>query len=194
MRQGRRLAGLGRPTFRPPRSHGQPLALIADVGDLQPTAEVEEFSSLRVVWEACRAELLIRPHAIGGDAAGYLHAMRSRLAVAEENFPQTLFLERLIEPAYCIGIAKWLLRERVPLQLFGQGWDAIDDLAARAAGPITTRDALAQATRSAAALIDPFFVRANHPIRSLQIPTIPTFGRSLGRVLQDITTARARAA
>lgn len=168
-----------------------PCALIANIGDLQPTAEIDDFSSWRLVWDACRAELLARPQAIGDDPAAYLHRVRVRHDVAEDNFPEAVMLERLIEPASIVGTARWLHRAGVPLSLHGSGWDAFEDLADRISGPIHDRHALADATRNACALIDPFVIRPGHPVGTCGRPIVRTVGRTTVSILQNITAARA---
>jgi hypothetical protein len=170
---------------------GAGVALLADVSDLAPTEQIEDLSSVRLVWEACRAELLARPQAIGDDPAAYLHRVRVRHAVPAENFPEALLLERLNAPAIVVATARWLVRENVPVRLHGCGWDAFGDLAARWDGPVPDRAALAHAVASAGALIDPFILRSGHPIYAQGRPVIRTINRTAPRVLQDIAAACA---
>ena len=161
------------------------LTLIADVPDLEPTAEVKDYSSWRVVWDALRHELLERPLAVGGDDAAYLDRIRAKHNVPAENFPAALFLHRLIEPAVVIGMARWLLRERVPLTIYGLGWAADNACSGSWAGTIDSREALNDAIHRSAALLDPFFIRPAHPVRACGRPLVKTFGKTAGRILQE---------
>jgi hypothetical protein len=168
-----------------------PFAMIADVNDLRPTAEVEDFSSWRLVWDACRAELLAQPQASGDDPVAYLHRVRTRHDVPAESFSEALLLERLVAPAVIVGVARWLIREGVLLSLHGNGWGAFDDVATHWRGPVATRADLAAAVGGACALIDPFILRPAHPVAAQGRPVVRTIGHTATRVLQDLAAARA---
>jgi hypothetical protein len=177
------------PVIKPTAPLHPVLAIIVDLPDLSPPAEVNDFSSWRVVWEAVASELRQHPQRLGSDSTAYLDAVRQRCGAAKENFPQTLFIERLIAPMYAVGVAVWLAREGLPIALHGHGWDAFDSLAPHWHGPICSADQL-QSAISAAGVIDPFLTAA-HPIRGVRVPVVRTLGKTPGRVLQDCRAALA---
>ena len=162
----------------------QPLALIADLPDLAPPAEVQEFSSWRVVWDAIRKDLPDNPHRLAGDIDGYLDKSRRHFGVPADNFPQQTFIDRLIAPAYLIGIARWLVRESIPLTIYGHGWESVEAVRSSHQGAIDSREQLNAALDSASGLIDAS-IAACHPARSIGVPRVATFGRTPQRIAHE---------
>ncbi len=167
------------------------LALIADLPDLTPPPDIQEYSSWRVVWDAIRKDLPDNPHRLAGDIDGYLDKARRHFGVPAEHFPQQTFVDRLVAPAYLIGIARWLVRESIPLAIHGHGWEMVDSVRPHVRGPITSRDQLDQALTNAAAIIDGT-VGGFHPVRSIPLPRVSTFGRTPQRVVHDAKALLAR--
>lgn len=177
-----RVAVAAAPPIAPVEPIARTLALLADLPDLTPPAEIEEFSSWRVVWDAIRKELIDNPHRVAGDIDGYLEKARRHFGIPAENFPQQTFIDRLIAPAYTIGIARWLAKQSVPVTIHGAGWTEIDGVTAQ--GAVADRDRFRRIVGSCAGLVDSA-IAITHPVRSLGRPILTTFGRTPQRILQD---------
>ena len=184
-----RVAVVGWPVVTPAGPERKTLAIVADLPDLAPPKEVEDFSSWRVTWETIAADLVANPHRLGESPAAYLDRVRQQTGVAKAGFPAGLFLDGCVAPAYLLGIAKWLKREGLPLELFGRGWAVHAGLAGCCRGVLDTPAALAVAV-STAGVIDPFLTAA-HPVRGLRARVVRTPGRTPTRLLQDARAALA---
>lgn len=174
-----RLAIAAPPRLHPIDPPARSLTLLADLPDLTPPPEVQEYSSWRVVWEAIRRELSENPHRVAGDLEGYLEKSRRHFGIPADNFPHQLFIDRLIAPAYTLGIARWLRKQGLPVTVHGIGWD--DPLATSA---VNDRADFERVVHGSAGLVDPFLGTV-HPVRSIGLPLLTTFGRTPQRILQD---------
>lgn len=162
-----------------PKQGGATLALIADVSDLTPPKQIEDFSSWRLVWEAISKDLLDNPHRLAGDVEGYLEKSRRHFGVPADDFPQTLFIEQLIAPAYLRGMGRWLINEKLPVTLHGSGWSTAS------VQPVRSRQAFDDILSNSVGLIDAF-VSPVHPSRQLGVPVVKTLGKTPQRIAQDI--------
>lgn len=171
---------------------GGVLALVADTQLLKPPKRIEDYSSHKLLWEGIADELLNDPFAIGNDPEGYLREKTARSQIDEEGFDRKLFLDRLITPAWQQGLARLLIREALPLRLWGKGWDEIEPLAPHAAGAVTSADAFDAIVTSAAALVHPLPSTTAHPIDSLGCPVLRAFGRTRRSFLHDARQAQDR--
>jgi hypothetical protein len=165
---------------------GSTLALIADVPDLSPPKQIEDFSSWRLVWEAIGKDLLNNPHRLAGDVEGYLEKSRRHFGVPADDFPQWVFIDQLIAPAYLRGIGRWLIKEKLPVTIHGQGW-SIGGVA-----PVRSRTAFDDMMRNSVGLIDAFIAPV-HPSRQIGLPAVKTLGKTPQRIAQDIRNALAGA-
>ena len=104
--------------------------MIADTMPIDRPARLEDFSSHAMLWETIRREVAEHPEAVGTDAGGYLERQIRTYGVAEEGLDRTLFIERLIRPAFAQAVARMLIGSGVPLRLFGEGWSRLDEFAA----------------------------------------------------------------
>ncbi len=161
------------------------IALILDLPDLAPPDAVKDFSSWRLVWEAIEQELTENPTKLGSEAAKYLDRVLTRQGIADKNLPRPLFIERLIVPAFAIGVARLLVRENVPVALHGSGWDRVAGLTEFARGPVVTRDAFNDALSDAAAVVDVFVTHPVHPVHTCGRTVIRTGGATALRIVQD---------
>ena len=176
-------------------SAAKPLLLAADCLPLVTPPEIEEYSSLRLLWEAIREELLGDPSRLGPSAVDFLSARRSRLGLRPDQLDSNRFLRQLIEPAFAQGIALALLRRSQQLVIHGCGWLTLaehlsaycptlssspanastaplaDLIRAAYRGPINSREDLARAARDTRALVD-FRPPASNQVEPLPLLTV----------------------
>jgi hypothetical protein len=153
-------------------SAGPAISLMADTRLLDVPTAITSFSSQRILWESIREELLNSPFAIAGDIDAYLKRWQTKCDVDAEHLDRSLFIERLIVPAYQQGLARLLLQNRIPIALHGLGWPDLSEFAPYASGPIATRERFEQVVQSSAALIHAWPINYTHPIHATGIPTI----------------------
>lgn len=169
-----------------------PVALIVDTHRIQTPGAIKEFSSHRLLWDSIHEELKADPFAMGDDASAYLDSRARHAQVSEDELDRNQFLCQLILPAWRQGIAFLLVKESVPLRLFGKGWNSIDGLQPLWAGEINSGAELMQAARSAVALIAPCPDLHAHPITALSRPILyPNCGRQ--QFLNKARRARSNA-
>jgi hypothetical protein len=155
-----------------PTTHRGPLALIADVAPALPPERLKKYSSQSVLWEQITAELEANPWALGKDLDAYLNARITQLDIDTETLDRSLFLNGLIPSAWRRGAARSLANAKVPLKLYGTGWDSDSELAQHWAGPIASLQELRQAAAGAMALVYPSPIAQAHPVNSLGRPVI----------------------
>ncbi|MDB5293585.1 MAG: hypothetical protein JWL69_4826, partial [Phycisphaerales bacterium] len=149
-------------------SHREPfLAIIADTRSLEAPKAVTEYSSHRLLWDAIAEELREDPFSLGAGIDAFLSERMKRARVADEGFNRALFIDALIVPAYQQGLARALLREKLPLRCFGAGWEGIDAFESVAEGPVLSRQDLSRIAGSATALIHAWPTPNSHPIDAL---------------------------
>ena len=98
--------------------------------------------------------------------------MMRQFGIPGEAFDRRLFVDRLIIPAYQQGVARILLREKLPVRLHGQGWDRIDEFRPHAAGAVSSSRALRAIAREAAAFVHVWPGGHAHPIDALGRPVV----------------------
>ena len=157
------------------------LAILADTVDASAPVPPLDLSSHRLLWELIHRELLDDPFAMTADVNAYLTDRINRLGVQEEGMDRGRFIERLIAPAYAQGLARLLLREKLPLRLHGCGWSQLTDFAAHAAGPVLSREALATAARDAV-IVHTCPTSLAHPVESLGRPLLRRLANPRGYV------------
>lgn len=157
------------PSIQPAASRG--LSIIADTSSLDTPRDLIEYSSHCVLWESIRHELLDDPTVVH-DVASYLKQRMQRSRVGEEGFSAARFIEKLIVPAYQQGLARLLIRAKIPLALYGSGWESIPEFAAHASGPVGSREDLANALARSAALVHAWPSLLAHPIESAGLPLL----------------------
>ena len=161
-------------------------ALIADLPSLDCPEELADFSSLKLMWDRIRDELIGDPGMMH-DVDDYLAARRRQLSIGESGFPRTIFIDGLITPAIQVGWASALIRAKAPLRIFGRGWDEFEWCAAHSRGPVETREQLECAIAQAGCLIDAWpFNSLPHPIRSCGRAVVRPFGKTLAQVAAAI--------
>jgi hypothetical protein len=169
----------GRPT-----NAADDVALIADTMSIEPPARLDDFSSHAMLWETIRREIAEHPEAVGTDAGQFLERQIRTYGVAEEGLDRSLFIERLIRPAFAHAIARTLIGAGVTLRLFGEGWLRLDEFAAHAVGPIRSREELTHVVATSRVLLHCWPERHSHPIEAAGRATVRAAGK-LPRLLMS---------
>lgn len=137
-----------------------PLALVGDTLPLTTPADIEEYSSLRLLWEAIRDELLHHPQRVGDSAQAYLESRRAKLGLRADQLDSRRFIGHLVVAAHQQGVARQLCALGVPVAVWGQGWELPDVVqrtqlpAGVVRGIIADRADLARALAGVRALVD----------------------------------------
>jgi hypothetical protein len=182
----------GWPEIDLPAAVGQPtLAVIADTVPVSTPADLEDFSSHRVLWETIQSELTNNPLSLDSDPGSFLTSRMSRFGVSTDSFPQERFLTQLIVPAYQQSMVRLLVKAGLPVRLFGTGWSEIAEFQTHAAGLIGSQAELESASASATALVDLWPWRAVHPIAAAGRPVVRRDGRNLSTFIQRARNALA---
>lgn len=157
-------------------SPGTGLGIIADTVEIAPPQFT--LTSQKILWESIANELSDDPFAAGLDSSAYLSRWLRQASIAEETVDQALFIDRLIVPAYQQGLARWLLKARLDVKLFGRGWGQIEAFAGRHAGEINDRQDLNTAVEACAALVHVWPTPWNHPIEAQGRPVLKRGSRT----------------
>src|SRR5207237_8312447 len=96
----------------------------------------------RVLWELIAADLHGDAFVLTEDIDAFLARRMRKLDIAPETLPAARFIHDLILPAYQQGLARLLIHGKIPLRIFGRGWDRIPEFAAIASGSVKSRDNL----------------------------------------------------
>ncbi|CAN5498275.1 hypothetical protein BH09PLA1_BH09PLA1_21420 [soil metagenome] len=99
------------------------IAIVADTLKLDPPANIDEFSSHRLLWELIADELTKNPLAIGDDINSYLDTRMRQLEVSDQTLSRAKFISTLIVPAYQHGLVQKLKDAEIPIRAFGNNWD-----------------------------------------------------------------------
>jgi hypothetical protein len=174
------------PTKPGPSGPGQPnLALITNTHPLDPPADLIEFSSHRLLWELISADLSNDPFSLADDIDAFLSRRMRKLDIAAEAFPTQRFINELILPAYQQGVARILIRAKIPLALFGAGWDRLPEFATFAAGKVTSRENLREIASAHTGLVHSWPSFGPHPIDTLGRPILRRRGSHGTSFLSD---------
>jgi hypothetical protein len=147
------------------------LALIADTFSLETPDDLKEYSSHGLLWEAIRHELLQNPFVLS-EAGAFLSDRMQRLGVSEDNLSPNRFIDRLILPAYQQGLARLLIKAKLPLRLHGKGWEEIPEFKSYAAGAIQNRQEFQQILSESAAVVHAWPSTLAHPIDAINRPIV----------------------
>lgn len=169
-----RIDFAGRPALPLSGKPNRWLALIADTHPLDIPKQIEAYSSQALLWETIRDELMDGPFLAVDHIEEYLDSRRARLQIGDDGFSAAIFTERLIVPAVQQGVARRLIKDGMPLRLFGLGWEKIDGLAQFHAGPISCREQLVQVVSQSAALVHVWPWNPGHTIETTGRPVIRT--------------------
>ncbi|HSZ57977.1 MAG TPA: hypothetical protein VK797_20095 [Tepidisphaeraceae bacterium] len=186
--KGLQLAGW--PALELPQAPGEGfIAMIADTRPLEAPKHVTEYSSHILLWELIQNELSADPFLISSvvpqAADQYLESRIAQLRVAEESLNKAFFLEHLVVPAYQQGLARLLIEHRLPVRLFGSGWDKIPPFAEYGYGAIETREHFTEILAQSAAVVHAWPSDRVHPIDAIGRPVLRAFGRTREEFLRQ---------
>jgi hypothetical protein len=136
------------------------LAILTDLRLEKMPQRVTEFSSQRLLWEYIEDELARNPQALGADPDWYLNSRIERLNIGTEGLDRAMFFEKLIEPAYVMGLARLLIRSEIPLRVIGRGWDQAEEFNSYAFGAVESAEELQTALADCRVIL-PAFPRGN---------------------------------
>ena len=148
------------------------LSLITNTHPLDPPTDLTEFSSHRLLWELIAADLHDNPFALTDDIEGFLLRRMRKLNIASETLPKHRFIADLILPAYQQSIARLLLREKLPVKLFGAGWERLPEFAPHACCAVESREKLREIASDSAGLVHILPSSLPHPIDALGKPVL----------------------
>ena len=129
------------------------LALMADTRSLGAPAHVVDLSSQHLLWDAIATEIASDPFVVTPDTEKYLRRRQREMQIPDEGFDRAMFLELLVTPAFQQSVARLMLREQLPIRVFGAGWKEIDEFSAIAAGELRSRAEMSKIIGWADALI-----------------------------------------
>ncbi|MGH7176676.1 MAG: hypothetical protein ACREJC_04785, partial [Tepidisphaeraceae bacterium] len=132
---------------------GGHIAIIVDTFDLSPPADVEEYSSQRLLWEFVVAELRSDPFALDRNVDAYLNSRLAKFEIEPRAVDVAAMAARLVLPAWQRGLAHVLRESGMSLRIHGRGWDRIDAFAAIAPGEVCSREDLCGAIDAAGAIL-----------------------------------------
>jgi hypothetical protein len=170
-------------------ARGPTLALISDTHSLDAPESLAEYSSHCLLWEKLRRDVLRDPLVVPADVQRWVRDRAKQQGIAAETIDATLFVTRLIIPAYQQALADLLLSAGIPVQLYGAGWGDLPRFQSHAAGTITSREQLRAAARGATALIHAWPSAGARPIDSLGRPVVRPHGRGNETFLREAKLA-----
>lgn len=141
------------------------LALIADTVNCTNPPKDFELSSHQLLWELVLSELSANPTLIGLDPRAYLQTRITRMKIDPATLDWPLFLDRLVLPAYQQSLVRHLIREHVPVDLFGNGWDQIDGCALLHRGTVNDRQAFQEIVAESSVLLHAWPMLPFHPVQ-----------------------------
>ncbi|HVT87966.1 MAG TPA: hypothetical protein VHD56_03865 [Tepidisphaeraceae bacterium] len=153
------------------RSSGRLISLIADTDSLDTPKDLIEYSSHALLWESIRQEILADPFVLR-DINQYLSQRIYRAGIGQDGFPRARFIEKLILPAYQQSLTKILIQTKLPVRVWGNGWESLPEFASIAAGSVNDRDALHAAIDQSCALLHAWPIGIVHPVESMGAPVL----------------------
>lgn len=188
----KQIAVAGWPSILSPNNGGTYLAIIADTMAVAVEPDDFDLSSHSLLWETIRQQLVKDPFDLSEEPAQYLAHWLARCNVSTNGLDQARFIEKLIIPTYQQSIARLLLINRLPVRLFGSGWQSIDEFALFAGGGIDDSETMLNAISGAAGLIHAWPVRYAHPMDAMGKPVVRTTGRAVQAFLHEANLAIQR--
>lgn len=166
---------------------GKYVALIAHTNGLATPAF--ELSSHRVLWEMIATELTDNPFAFRGDIERFFSGRIHRVGIAEETLDKRRFMEKLILPAHQQSLVRLLSKSGINVRVYGKGWEQVPDLQRFCGGECATREDLAAALESAAALLHGWPGLAGHPVECCGRPVV--YGNNTAEAIEMAMAALA---
>jgi hypothetical protein len=180
------VAGWPRPPLSDPPA--RQISVLADIPSLDVPKRLEEYSSQVLLWELIRDELSRDPFLAVEEIDGYLDSRRARFQIGDDGFDRSVFIDHLMMPAVQHGLARRLVRDRMPVRLFGRGWETVEGLASFHGGIITSREELMHIVAASAALVHLWPWQSGHAVESMGRPIVRS--RRLDEFLSHARAAR----
>lgn len=177
-------------TFRKPKPGGFHVGLIVDTVKIEMPEKLRERSSQALLWELIADELGREPLRLDEDADEYLSSCMAKLELTDQHIDRAWFIDQLVFPAYHQGLARLLIREHVPMLLFGSNWSQIDEFLDFTGGPITSPADLREALTQCGCLIQPWPMTQTHPIHALEIPIVTPAGKTVRSFIEKARQAK----
>lgn len=182
-----RIEIAGRPSLPISSEPGRQPSLVADTHPLAIPKRIEGYSSQTLLWEMIRDELTRDPFLAVDNIDGYLNSRRARFQIGDDGFDAQIFIEQLIVPAVQQGLARRMIKDGMPVRIFGRGWEALDGLADFHDGAVTSRQELGKIVSQSAALIHLWPWTPGHAIETTGRPVIRT--KRMHDFLSDVQQA-----
>lgn len=161
----------------PARSNAKgPIGILADTCIIEAPKDLNDYSSHTLLWGFIAQELSHDPFVLL-DVQSYLTERMRKFEVSDDAFVPARFIEKLILPAYQQGIARVLIKLGIKPNLFGAGWEQIDEFKAFARGAIQSGDAFRDAIAQCAGLVHVWPSTLAHPIDAAAVPVARRSGR-----------------
>jgi hypothetical protein len=157
------------PTPAPPSG---PVAFVADATLCEMPEKLRNFSSQGVLWEQIAAELMEDPFAVGESLDDYLDSRIRQFDIDGQTLDRAMFRRKLLLPVWRRGVARLMRQARLPLVVFGSGWDQTDEFAACWGGPVRSMEDLRRIASLAAAVVRPSPSPRLHPVSALGRPVL----------------------
>jgi hypothetical protein len=148
------------------------LTVIADIPSLAAPAELEHFSSLRVLWDQLAVQIGRDPFCAFDRVEEIIRAAADSLDIGATNLNVSQFAEQLITPAYAVAVTRLLIQTGLPTAIYGSGWEPFGFARSALRGSIATREQLKIATDQAGALVHVWPTSRTHPSEFAGPPTI----------------------
>ena len=127
--------------------------LFADLPAGAPPADVEAYSSQRLLWEQIALDVGHAPLLLH-DAASPAEFVRRRAAAAGlKDVPVARFVAGCVLPAYARGVARLLAKAGLHFRIRGRGWEQVEGVGSRWRGPVECREEFEQLRDAASAVI-----------------------------------------
>ena len=165
---------------------GQSISIIYDLPSLTAPADIQDYSSQRLIWEAVAHDLSQNPFAVGFDPTAYLQKVIQRNRLTDSQFPIQLFIDRIVIPAHILGVAQLLISKNMPVALYGSGWETHEKTKAFAKGAIQSRQDFNDAIASSKLLINHTLSNHFHPILAAGLPVVSSAHMSADAFLRAI--------
>jgi hypothetical protein len=168
--------------------------MIVDTRPLDVPDHLAEFSSHRVLWEMIATHLHDDPFSLTDDVEGYLNRRMKKLDIAAETLPTARFICELILPAYQQGLARLLVRAKIPLRIFGREWDRLPEFAPYAGGIVGSREQFREIIGAHKVLVHVWTNPGPHAIDSMGKPVLRRRGSVANSFVSDarqLLTGRA---
>jgi len=188
----RNRVGVGTPEFdAAPPPHAGTATMICDLPNLRPAADLEHFSSLRLLWESLYDRLSESPFDAIDRADEVVAQSMRQLQIDPSRVSLDRFSKGIVPAAFAVGLVRQLLQMGVPLRLYGDGWQQVSEAASVWNGPVKSRESFRAIINSTHTLIHSNPSSQWHPIDAYPRRVIRGTLRGLTGMLADLQNPAA---